>query len=566
MPVFRHAVASFEPRADRVLLWTRLTGATSARWTIARDPVLDDVVAEGEETTGPDRDHTITVDVDGLEPATTYWYRFETSTGERSPVGRTRTLPGPGDDRPLRLGLAACARYSVAPLGVYRALAEREVDLVVHLGDYIYEDDGHKGVRDHEPPRRCVTIGDYRTRLAQHRRDPDCQALHLRHPMVLVVDDHDVADNCWTTGAKAHDDAADGPFDERARAATSARQEWVPSRLRDPDDPRQTWRSFPVGDLAELILLDTRLSGRDRQAGDETDGVPGLDDPERSLLGDEQRAWLAGRLADTSRPWALLATGVVVNDVTLPLPAAAGIIEPVLPNGYAALDGKVLHDDQWDGYPAERKRLVREIQGRAGAGGRTVILSGDIHSSWAFEGPHDPDTGEAVAVEATIPAVSSSPMGRSHVPGAWRLLDASIRRLEHVPWVDVTERGYGLVDLTADDATVSWWFVQPTALDPAAEVELAAAFRTHRADWPPRFERVAPEDVAPDPTDRAGLPDPLPPRPDDLAKMRRSHVVRMAVARSAGTLVPTTLTLLALRRRQQRRVSPPARAIARLRR
>jgi alkaline phosphatase D len=551
MPVFQHAVASFEPRADRVLLWTRLSdGPAAATWVIARDPALADVVREGEATTGPDLDHTITVDIDGLEPATSYWYRFSAG-GEDSPVGRTRTLPATGDG-PLRLGLAACARYSVAPLGAYRALAEREVDLVLHLGDYIYEDDGHKGVRSHEPPRHCVSLGDYRTRLAQHRRDPDCQALHLRHPMALIVDDHDVADNCWTTGAKAHDDQQDGPFAERALAATRARQEWVPSRLRDPGDPRQTWRSFPVGDLAEVLLLDTRLSGRHRQAGDERDDVPGLDDPERSLLGDEQRAWLAERLADTGRPWAVVATGVVVNDVTLPLPAAAGLLEPVLPNGYAALDGKVLHDDQWDGYPAERERLVRWMQDRAAGGARTLLLSGDIHSSWAFEGPHDPDTGDAVAVEATFPAVSSKPMGRSRVPGAWRLLDASIRRLEHVPWVDVTERGYGIVDLRRDEATVSWWFVQATAGDPAAEAVLGAAFRTRRADWPPRFERVAPEDVPPDPSDRPGLPEPLPPRPADLAKMRRSHLLRMAVARTLGTLVPLGAAAAVLARRRRR--------------
>ena len=546
MPIFQHAVASFEPRADSVLLWTRLTGATDAGWVIARDPALADIVAKGDVHTGPDRDHTITVDVDGLEPGTSYWYRFS-SDDEDSPVGRTRTLPADGH---LRLGLVACARYSVAPLGVYRAMAEREVDLVLHLGDYIYEDDGHKGARHHEPPRACVTIGDYRTRMAQHRRDPDCQSLHLRHPMSLILDDHDVADNCWTTGAKAHDPADHGSWDDRTLAATQARQEWVPSRLREPDDPRRTWRSFPVGDVAEIVLLDTRLSGRDRQAGDGSDGVPGRDDPDRSLLGDEQRAWLAERLADTSRPWAIVATGVVVNEITLPLPAAAGLVDALLPNGYAALDGQVLHDDQWDGYPAERDRLVDGARRRADAGGRTLRLSGDIHSSWAFEGPCDPATGAPVSVEFTIPAVSSKPMGRSRIPGAWRLLDASVGRLEHVPWVDVSNRGYGILDLTRDEATMAWWFVEPTADDPAAEAELAAAYRTHRPSWPPRLESVAAEDVPPDPV-RTGLPAPLPDRPDDLAEMRRSHLLRMAFARTTGALLPIAVATAVLAHRRR---------------
>ena len=532
MPVFLHAAASFEPRETSVLLWTRLTGATTAAWTIARDPELTDVVRSGEATTGPDRDHTVVVDVDGLDPGTTYWYRFE-AAGERSPVGRTRTLPAAPVEA-VRLGLVTCARFSVAPLGVYRALAEREVDLVVHLGDYIYEDDGHKGSREHRPPRPCVSLDDYRQRLAQYREDPDVQALHLRHPMSLIVDDHDVADNCWTTGAKAHDEETQGPWDARALAATRARQEWVPSRLRDPEDPRRTWRSFTVGDLAEVLLLDTRLSGRDRHAGDQVPGNLGRDDPDRSLLGDEQRAWLAERLADTARPWALVCTGVVVSDVTLPLPAAGGLLDAILPNGYAALDGAVLHDDQWDGYPAERARLVEAAATRGAAGGRTIVLSGDIHSSWAFEGPRDAD-GNAVAVELTVPAASSKPMGRSRTPGAWRALDAVVGRIEHVPWVDVTRRGYGILDLTRSQAVMSWWFVEPTAVDPAREAELGATYVTRHEAWPPRLEPV---DRPPADPVRPGLPAPLPDRPADLEHLRRMHRLRQIGARTAGITLP----------------------------
>lgn len=544
--MFSHAAASFEPRETSVLIWTRLTGATKATWSVARDPQMDDVIATGEATTGRDKDFTITVDVKGLEAGTSYWYRFE-ADGERSPVGRTRTLPAAPTER-FRIGLASCARFSVAPLGVYRALAEREVDLVIHLGDYIYEDDGHKGARKHQPPHACVTLDDYRQRLAQYRADPDCQALHLRHPMSLLVDDHDVADNTWTGGAKAHDEDEQGPFDARAEAAMRARQEWVPSRLRSPWSPQQTWRSFPIGDLAELVLLDTRLSGRDRHAGDEDS--PDRDDPMRSLLGHEQRAWLDERMHDTTRPWVLVATGVVVNEVVLPLPAAAGLVEALLPSGYAAMDGKILHDDQWDGYPAERARLVNWMADRGGQGGRSVVLSGDIHSSWAFEGPLDAG-GSAVGVEFTVPAVSSKPMGRSRVPGAWRLLDASVKRLEHSPWVDVTERGYGILDLTPEAASMSWWFVAPTSPNPAAETKYAAGFVSRRASWPPRLEAV---EVPPADPIRPGLAQPLPDRPDDLAKMRRSHRVRQMVARTTGVVVPAAaVAAMIVRRRRSRR-------------
>ena len=305
---FAHAVASFDPTAEAVLLWTRLTGATSADWVVARDPRLRDVVAEGTAVTGSHRDGTVTVDVTGLDPATSYWYRF-TAGDERSPVGRTRTLPGDGADE-LVLGLVSCADYSRTPLTVYRALAEREVDLVLHLGDYVYETGGGER-RQHDPPYELHSLDDYRRRYAQTRGDADCQALHLRHPVVAIVDDHDVADNAWRGGSKHHREEDDGPWTARAHAAMTARAEWVPSRRRDPDDVLCTWRSFDAGDLAELVLLDTRLWGRDEQA-DEPGALP-LRAPERSLLGDDQRAWALERVADTTRPWLLLANGVVVD-------------------------------------------------------------------------------------------------------------------------------------------------------------------------------------------------------------------------------------------------------------
>jgi len=541
--VFGHAVASFEPTGSGVLLWTRLTGATSVQWLLAADPGLSRVVASGEASTGADADSTVVVEVDGLQPGTSYWYRFETG-GERSPVGRTRTLPASPAES-VRLGLVCCARYSMAPLGAYRAMAEREVDVVVHLGDYIYEDDGHKGPRSHRPARTATSLDDYRRRLAQIREDPDCQALHLRHPMITVLDDHDVADNCWAGGAKSHDPSVHGPWPDRAAAAARARQEWAPARLRRGDEPRATWRSVAIADLAELVVLDTRLSGRDLQAGD--DGAKALHDPGRSLLGDEQREWLAERLADTSRPWTLLVSGVVVNEISLPVPATS-LVNPLLPNGYAALEGKVMHDDQWDGYPAERDRLAGWLADRGRAGGRTVIVSGDIHSSWAFEGPPGPD-GDPVAVEMTVPAVASKPMGRSRVPGAWRLLDGLVRRLEHVPWVDVSERGYGVLHVTPDQVAMEWWFVEAADPDPSAGAELGRAFTTSRDGWPPRL--VEADGALPDPV-RTGLAEPLPDRPADLPRLRRRHRARQLVARAGGSGMAVAAGWLAVRQRRRR--------------
>jgi len=546
--VFRWGVASFEPRADSVLLWTRLPPhLTEVRWELAADPELHEVVASGHGRTGADRDHTVSIDVTGLTPATTYWYRFLVDGPvASSPVGRTRTLPAAPTGR-LRMGYVCCSRYSVAPLGVYRALAAREVDLVVHLGDYIYEDDDKRGPRRHRPPRPAVSLGDYRERLAQMREDPDCQALHLRHPMTAIWDDHDFADNAWRHGAKHHDEAEDGPWAARVAAAARARQEWLPARLADPDRPTHAWRSVEVGDLAELVLLDTRIEGRDRQPGD--DGSLPRDDPRRSLLGDDQRAWLQERLADVTRPWVIVHSGVVVSELSLGLPPVPGI-GSLLPNGYAVVDGRVLHDDQWDGYPAERDRVARSIRDRGSAGGATLVVSGDIHSSWAFEGPTDPDVDgddpPPVALEVVVPATTSVPMARTHPPGLWRVVDRSARRLPHVRWAELTERGYAIVDLTAERAVAEWWFVDAFGGDPAGTAVAGAAFSTERLARPPRW---IPSSTTPDPV-RPGLPAPLPPRPTDLRRMRWRRRTRRAfeTALTAGVVVAPVGALLARRR------------------
>lgn len=527
--VFSHAVASFEPTRSSVLLWTRLGGGiTHTVWVVAADPQLTRVVATGTVTTGPERDFTVVVDVDGLVPATTYWYRF--SAGDRqSPVGRTRTLPDGPVER-FRIGTACCAHYAEAPLGVYRALAEREVDLVLHLGDYIYEDAGLHGHRRHQPPHEAVTIDDYRRRLAQLRADPDTQSLHLRHPMTTVWDDHDFCDNAWRDGAKRHDPSRDGPWSDRKAAAGQARQEWLPVRRTDTDEPLATWRSLAIGELAELVLLDSRLIGRDRQAGD--DGARPLDDPHRSLLGDAQRAWLGERLAARSRPWSIIANGVVVNELELAWPRALRWTNRLMPSGYAVLDGRVMHDDQWDGYPAERRWLIQQISDRAAAGGRTVLLSGDVHSSWAFEGPIDPVSGTPVTVEFTTPAVSSAAMGRARYPALWRVLDWSADKLDHVIWCDVTNRGYTILEITPSEVRSHWWFVHPYDEDPAAGAELAASFTTAHRQWPPELRTSSTSDV--DPV-RPGLPDALPERPDDLAHIRRRRRARLT-AKAAGAV------------------------------
>lgn len=521
--MFEFGVASFDPTADGVLLWTRARRDAEVTWSVATDLDLGEVVARG--TARPvDELGTVVADVDGLDPATTYFYGF-TADGERSAVGRTRTLPVGGVER-VRVAVACCAKFADVPLGVYRAIADDDVDLVLHVGDYVYETDAPRGSGDQA--ERALTLDDYERRYATVRADPDCQALHLRHPVVAVWDDGDLAELAYTDGAPGHDPADDGSWAARMDAAVAARARWLPSRRYAADRRDDAWGSVRIGDLAELLLLDTRLAGRDRQAGE--DGARPLADPNRSLLGDAQRAWLDERLRADDAVWAVPVSSVVVNEIVLPLPAPDDTNDR-LPPGYAYLDGKVMHDDQWDGYPAERDHLARQLVARHARGRAALLLSGDVHASWAFEGPADPDTGEPATVEFTVPAVSSPTMEQTVVPGArglGRIVRRAVQQLPHVRHADLTHRGYGVLELTPARATMTWWHVDPYAREPLGTRRSGAVLAVDADAWPPELRDRSGEASA----HRPGLPAPanaVPPRPADLSRLRRAHRRRRRV-------------------------------------
>jgi len=487
---FTHGVGSFDPTTTSVLLWTRVEGHDTVRWSIA--PATDVApVAGGEVVLDPDANGSVAVDVDDLLPGTSYRYWFEAGD-RRSPVGRTRTLPDAGVDR-VRLAVVCCADYSQGHFGVYRAVADAQVDLVVHVGDYIYESAGRGTVRTAEPDRTVTSLDDYRTRFAQTRSDPDMRALHQRHPMVAIWDDHDIADNAWRHGAKAHDDAQHGLWEERLSHAVQAWHEWLPTRLRDPGDQLAIWRSFPIGDLAELVMLDTRIAGRDEHA--DHPGSPDIDDPDRSILGAAQRPWAHERVRDTSRPWCLLGSAVVLNRMQLPVPVGERLSD-VTPSGYAVVDGQALCTDEWDGYPTERERLVAAMADR---GGGMVVISGDVHSAWAFEGPNH--EGRPVAVEFVAPCVTSTPMG-AQLPRGWRKLAGELAEtLPEARWFELERHGFVVLDVDRERVRADWFTVDIE--DPHARAHPAAAW-LNRLDEPGRLHEAS--DVPAAPRAPAGSP------------------------------------------------------------
>ncbi len=381
---FSHGVASGDPLADRVVLWTRLTPDDAAAasplavgWMIAEDEAFAKVVARGRAATGPERDYTVKVDVDGLQPGRDYWYAFQ--AGSRSPVGRTRTLPRGPVER-LALAFVTCSLYPNGYFNAFDHIARSEhLDAVVELGDYIYEygakpedygmENGRRLGRIPEPAHDLLTLADYRIRYAQHRRDPDLQAAHARAPWISVWDDHEVANDSWRGGAENHDEKTQGAFDLRRDAAMRAYFEWMPIREPAPGrPPEEIYRSFDFGDLASLTMLETRLTARSYQleysrAGDipfivydasdakrrtpvrdatlttrvkaEAALAPGgkppapyvigpdveaieayVADPRRTMMGPAQEAWLAGALARSvaaGRPWQVIGNEVVMG-------------------------------------------------------------------------------------------------------------------------------------------------------------------------------------------------------------------------------------------------------------
>ncbi|MDZ7784247.1 MAG: alkaline phosphatase D family protein [Halioglobus sp.] len=329
---FLHGVASGDPLTDRVILWTRLTpeaeGPVGVAWEVSESPDFDAVVASGEGTTSADVDYTVKVDVEGLAPERRYYYRFS-SGGNMSSVGRTRTLPL-GTVAAASFAVVSCSKFPTGFFNVYREVSQQDVDAVLHLGDYFYESgnarDGEALGRVVDPPREIFSLEDYRTRYAQYRRDEDLQAAHMAHPFITVWDDHEVANNTWRNGAENHQ-PDEGDFGARKMAAIQAWYEWQP--VRPPSAVEDIiYRRFQYGDLLDLLMLDTRIIGRDRQLEYDDFSTGGMIDlaaaraaigaADRSLLGDDQRAWLREQLSQSAARWQVLGQQVLLESFSSP--------------------------------------------------------------------------------------------------------------------------------------------------------------------------------------------------------------------------------------------------------
>jgi alkaline phosphatase D len=499
---FTHAVASGEPAADAMLFWTRWVPAGGDAATlvleVSESPDFARVVAGGQAVTGPWRDWTVKVTAGGLRPGTDYHYRFVAPDGSRSPVGRTRTLPGNGA-RAFRAAIFSCSNLGYGWFNAYgHAAARGDLDCAIHLGDYFYEygpnhypeDKDVVAARVPEPLAETVHLADYRLRYASYRADPDLQALHARLPMIAQWDDHESANDSWEGGAENHDARTQGDWTVRKAAAMQAYREWMPVG-------EAPWATYDVGDLATIFRTETRLAARTRQntlakvlAGHMGDPAAALTrfrdgawaDPAATMMGTTQERWIADamrRSVREGRRWQVVGFGT--NFGTIRTPAElAGLAAPGRYQARleaAVLAGKLglpANLDAWDGYPAARRRFLADVRA---AGAELVIVTGDSHNAWAFDLQQDGAAGvEFGGHSVTSPGYESS---LAVPPPA--LARALVGASPELRWCDTSRRGYMALTIEPERVTNEWLFVDTVReRRPAATVGHRATVRRGR--------------------------------------------------------------------------------------
>jgi len=518
---FGHGVASGDPLSDRVILWTRVTHTEATAqtvpvdWKVATDAAMTTVVASGSLQTTAAVDYTVKIDVDGLSANTVYYYQFTGPLDVKTVIGQTKTLPVGYVDS-VKLAVCSCANYPAGFFNVYQAIAQSDADVVIHLGDYIYEyQTGEYPVisvagRAPDELSEVITLDDYRGRYAQYRIDEKAQLVHKTKPFICVWDDHELANDSYKEGAQNHnedDDGSEGDFADRRAAAFQAYHEWLP--IRTGSDREKIYRNFKFGELLSLNMMDTRHIARDKPlttndllaAGA---GAPALiADPSRRLIGDEQLSWLIQEWSNSTTTWEVLGQQVLMGRIFVPVELLihlggliakleAGLdasaeqiaVNTAIGELYAlklrlnagdpsVTDAEKLrlsstapyNLDSWDGYFVEREQILN----RAHLLGKNVVtLAGDTHNAWAsnLRFVTDQTTGElserSVGVELATSSVTSPGFDQYLSLGAAEKVgfESSIMALvDDLQYMDANRRGFLAVTFTPEVATAEWNFV-----------------------------------------------------------------------------------------------------------
>lgn len=514
---FEHGVASGDPLTDRVILWTHArpsdgSAQVELAWEVATDNAFTALVSSGTVVASQSTGFTVKVDAAGLQSGTSYFYRFRRG-GSVSPVGQTRTLPSASVTE-VKFAVLSCSNHPAGFFNVYAEAAKIDAHYAIHLGDYIYEY-GAGGYASSNaaalgrvpvPASELLTLDDYRRRHAQYKTDVDLKTLHARMPMIAVWDDHEIANDAWREGAENHDPVTEGAYAARRAAALQAWHEWLP--VRTGSDRAKIWRSFDFGGLVSLHMLDTRISGRDRQvdqlalaglAGPQTQAIAYTEftSPTRQMLGAEQLAWLQGRMAASSAAWQVLGQQVLMARMEFPAsvlvalnPAntspeaqAAGqaaitayLTAKGTPVGLRTPEQVALLDparnprlgynlDAWDGYIVARETLLASA---LQLGKRLVSLAGDTHNAWHSDltlmGLANPALANRKVGEEFATSGVSSPGLEAYLtipPAQTEAIFTGV--VDDLNWIEASRRGFLRMSFTASQARGEWVFVDTIA-------------------------------------------------------------------------------------------------------
>ncbi len=500
---FYHGVASGDPLSDKVIIWTRITldstiTTANVEWFVATDTGFTNVINSGIFATNATRDYTVKVDVSGLSPNTTYFYVFKYGS-QWSLTGRTKTAPTGTVDH-LKFAVVSCSNYEAGFFNAYRRIASRnDLDAVIHLGDYIYEyelgayGDTAATQRYNDPVYEIVKQDEYRTRYSLYRLDSSLIRAHQMHPFITVWDDHESANDAYVDGAENHDSTnvyngidIEGSWEDRKIASREAYFEWLPIR----ESGFSIYRTINYGDLAELIMIDTRIEGRSKQPLSIIDAD--FNDP-RDLLGSAQKNWMINEMNNSQAKWKVIGNQIIFSPLNVGF--AAGFLDgtPDPTNFDSIVEVESIFLDIWDGYPAERKEIVDSIV--SNGIDNVVFLTGDFHCAFAFDvsinpviypnvatfylpvidtNVYNPATGfGSVAVEFATPSITSANFDENVGAAVAAGFEFSMNNpLEipptsgnffnynpHMKFTDLDRHGYFVLDIKEDSVTANYYFV-----------------------------------------------------------------------------------------------------------
>ncbi|MEL0639623.1 alkaline phosphatase D family protein [Pseudoalteromonas aliena] len=501
---FKHGVASGDPLNNALIIWTRATTSQSSfevtvAWELASDSQFKNIIRSGREKTDKSRDFTIKIDVQDLAPNTEYFYRFM-GLNTQSPIGRAKTLPINNVEQ-IKMAVVSCSNYPAGYFNAYTdAAKQKDLDVVLHLGDYIYEYPmGGYATENAEKIGRqlaadnsgeIITLSDYRKRYAIYRTDQGLQALHAAAPFIAIWDDHEVTNDTYKSGAENHT-PDEGDFFKRRAAAIQAYYEWLPIRPPMGESSPQIYRTFDFGNLISLHMLDTRVIARDKQLAysdyknletkkmDVARFASDLHNPKRQLLGNTQLNWLTSAITESNAKWQILGQQVLMTKMWLPteifsqsdrtkipqvLKELVAIKKAVLANKavtpaqLARVNTLMPYNlDAWDGYPSEREALYKSV---TALNKKLVVVAGDTHNAW--HGTLKNAKGESVGVEFATPGVTSPGMEHYlalNTAQAKQMADSLSLLINDLNYCDLSHRGYMLLTITKEQITTDWRYV-----------------------------------------------------------------------------------------------------------